>query len=87
MMDIWTIPFIIVVITIIAIGVISAQKSSRAAIGFLNERDAEIPKVIENHPYTLNPIFWIILVAALFIGIIIFYYAFSSGLRFNKAIL
>lgn len=76
-MDIWTIPFAIVVIIICAIGIISARKSSRATAGFLNERDAEMPKAIENHPFTLNPILWIIMVATLFIGIIIFYYAFS----------
>ena len=76
-MDIWTIPFGIVVIIICAIGIISARKTSQAASGFLNERNAEIPKAIEDHPFTLNPILWIIMVAALFIGIIIFYYAFS----------
>ena len=79
-MDIWTIPFIIVVIIICAISLISAQKSNRAATGFLNEKDAEMPKAVENHPFTLNPILWIILVAALFIGIIILYYAFSYGI-------
>ena len=79
MMDIWTIPFIIVVITIITISVISVQKSSRAA-GILNEKDAAISKVVEDHPFTLNPILWIILVAALFVGIIILYYAFSYNL-------
>ena len=76
-MDIWTIPFGIVVIIICAIGIISARKSSRTAAGFLNERDAELPKAIEDHPFTLNPIIWVIMVAALFIGIIIFYYAFT----------
>lgn len=79
-MDIWTIPFAIVVIIICAIGIASAQKSNRAATGFLNERDAEMPKAIEDHPFTLNPILWIIAVAAIFIGIIIFYYAFSFGI-------
>ena len=76
-MDIWTIPFIIVVIIICAISIISAQKSRRASVGLLNERDAEMPKAVEDHPFTLNPILWIIMVAALFIGIMILYYAFS----------
>ena len=76
-MDIWTIPFSIVVIIICAISILSVQKSRRAAAGILNERDAEMPKAVEDHPFTLNPILWIIMVAALFIGIIILYYAFS----------
>ncbi|QUW21720.1 hypothetical protein JSQ81_18370 [Sporosarcina sp. Marseille-Q4063] len=75
-MDIWTIPFIIVVIIISTICILSVQKSSRA-VGILNEKDAAMPEAIEDHPFTLNPIFWIILVATLFVGIIIFYYAFS----------
>ena len=33
---------------------------------------------IEEHPFTLNPIIWIVLVAVFFIGIVIFYYAASS---------
>ena len=75
-MDIWTIPFIIVVIIISTISVLSVQKSNRA-VGILNEKNAEMPKAIEDHPFTLNPIFWIILVATLFVGIIILYYAFA----------
>ena len=37
-MDIWTIPFIIVVIIICIISILSVQKSSRA-VGILNEKD------------------------------------------------
>lgn len=75
-MDIWTIPFIIVVIIISVISILTVKKTSRA-VGILNEKDARMPKAVEDHPFTLNPIFWIILVAALFVGIIILYYAFS----------
>ncbi|WP_172369847.1 hypothetical protein [Sporosarcina jiandibaonis] len=75
-MDIWTIPFIVVVIIIIAICIATVKKTSRA-VGILNEKDAAIPKAVEDHPFTLNPIFWIILVASMFIGIMILYYAFA----------
>jgi hypothetical protein len=78
-MDIWTIPFIIVVIIIITICIFAVKKTSRA-VGILNEKNAPIPEAVEDHPFTLNPIFWIILVAALFVGIIILYYAFSYNL-------
>jgi hypothetical protein len=78
-MDIWTIPFIIVVIIIITICILAFKKTSRA-VGILNEKNAEIPEAVEDHPFTLNPILWIILVAALFVGIIILYYAFSYNL-------
>jgi hypothetical protein len=40
-------------------------------------KDSQVPEAIEEHPYTLNPIFWVILVATFFIGIVIFYYATS----------
>ena len=75
-MDIWTIPFIIVVIVICTICAVSVRKTERTA-GILNEKNAEIPDAIEEHPFTLNPILWIILVSAIFVGLIILYYAFS----------
>ncbi len=75
-MAIWTIPFTIVVIIICLISVVSARKTNKAS-ALVTGKDSEIPEVIEDHPFTLNPIFWIILIATVFTGIVIVYYATS----------
>ncbi|BAQ10346.1 hypothetical protein OXB_1875 [Bacillus sp. OxB-1] len=77
-MDIWSIPLAIVVLIITAITIWSVRKW-RSFDPVVNGKDSPIPEAIEEHPYTLNPIFWVILVAVFFIGIVIFYYAFSSS--------
>jgi quinol-cytochrome oxidoreductase complex cytochrome b subunit len=76
-MDIWTVPMIIVVLIICMIGLASVRKMHQVD-AVVKGQDSAIPKAIEEHPYTLNPIIWIILIAAFFIGIVIFYYATSS---------
>ncbi|MBE1553635.1 hypothetical protein [Sporosarcina limicola] len=76
-MDIWTIPLIIVVIIICMIGFASVRKWNKVE-HVVNGQDDAIPEAIEEHPFTLNPILWVILIATLFTGIVIFYYATSS---------
>jgi hypothetical protein len=76
-MDIWTVPLLIVVAIICAIGFASVRKWNKAD-RVVNGHDSSIPAAIEDHPFTLNPIIWVILVATLFTGIVIFYYATSS---------
>lgn len=77
-MDIWIVPMVIVVVIICAIALASTRKSHRAnALG--NGQDSAIPKAIEEHPFTLNPIIWVIAVAGIFMFIVIFYYATSSS--------
>ncbi|CAM3095688.1 hypothetical protein FITA111629_03120 [Filibacter tadaridae] len=77
MLDIWTIPLIIVIFLICAIGIVAARKSSKANVAGSGQ-DSAIPEMVEDHPFALNPILWILLVATAFIGIVIFYYAASS---------
>ena len=77
-MDIWSVPMIIVVAIICAIGLASVRKWQRAD-AVVDGQDSAIPKAIEEHPFTLNPIIWVILVAAAFMFIVIFYYATSSS--------
>lgn len=77
-MDIWIVPMIIVVAIICTIALVSARKMHRANAS-VNGQDSAIPKAIEEHPFTLNPIIWVIAVAAIFIFIVIFYYATSSS--------
>ena len=74
-MAIWTIPLIFVTLLICLISYLSVRKSSKARA--MVEGRTEINETIENHPFTLNPVIWIILIAAFFIGIVIFYYATS----------
>ena len=76
-MDIWTGPLIVVVLIICMIGIASVRKWHRAD-AVVDGQDSAIPEAIEDHPFTLNPIIWVILVAAFFMGIVIFYYATSS---------
>lgn len=75
-MDIWTVPLIFVILLILLIGLLSIRKW-RNMDPVVHGKDSSIPDAIEEHPYTLNPIFWVILVATFFIGIVIFYYATS----------
>lgn len=75
-MDIWTVPLIFVVLLILMIGFLSIRKWKKVD-AVLQAKDNPIPEAIEEHPFTLNPIFWVILVATFFTGIVIFYYATS----------
>lgn len=74
-MDIWAGPLIVVTIIICLIAALSVRKSSK--LGSLTKGRDEVSEVIEEHPFTLNPIIWVILVASGFMGIVIFYYAAS----------
>lgn len=76
-MDVWTVPFIIVVLVICIISFIAVKKWNKVTV-VVDGQDDQISGPIEEHPFTLNPIIWIVLVAVFFIGIIIFYYAASS---------
>ncbi len=76
-MDVWMVPLITVVFIICIIGFISVKKWNKAGV-VVEGRDNQISDPIEEHPFTLNPIIWIVLVAVFFIGIVIFYYATSS---------
>ncbi len=75
MFDIWAIPIGVVVALIVIIGVLSIRKKpDYNPEGVLNRQDRSVAKPIEDHPFTLNPILWVILLAALFAVIVIFYY-------------
>lgn len=76
-LSVWITPFVIVAILIVGITVYGIRKTSEANV-LVDGRD-EISKTIEEHPFTLNPIIWIIFVATVFIGIVIAYYAWDLG--------
>ncbi|GKV67638.1 hypothetical protein NCCP2716_01360 [Sporosarcina sp. NCCP-2716] len=75
MFDIWMVPIAVVIAVIVLIGLFSVlKKPAYNPEGVLNRQDRSVAEPIEDHPFTLNPILWVILVAALFVGIIIMYY-------------
>ena len=75
MFDIWMVPVLIVIAIMALIVVLSIRKKPETnPEGILNRQDRSVAKPIEDHPFTLNPIIWVILVAVLFMGIIIMYY-------------
>ncbi|PIC81537.1 hypothetical protein CSV75_07130 [Sporosarcina sp. P18a] len=71
MWDIWLWPMVFVTVIMLGIGIAGVGKMSRAFQ--LNEKD-RIPNVVAKHPFTMNPLLWIIIIASVFIFIIIFYY-------------
>lgn len=71
MFDIWLWPMVFVSAIMLAICLAGLRKSSRALQ--LSERD-QIPNAAANHPFTMNPLLWIIFVASVFTFIVIFYY-------------
>ncbi|MFS0574427.1 hypothetical protein AB1K83_02200 [Sporosarcina sp. 179-K 3D1 HS] len=77
-MDIWSIPMAIVVLIITMI-TIRAVRKWQSVDPVVKGHDSSIPEAIEEHPFGLNPIIWVILVVTIFIGIVIFYYAFTSS--------
>lgn len=76
-LTVWVMPFLIVSFLLVWITVSSIRKTSKLA-SLTDGRD-EISENVEEHPFTLNPIIWIILIASIFMGIVIVYYAASIG--------
>lgn len=77
MIDIWTIPLILVILLICAIGYGATRKGAEAAPN-REGRDRAVPNAVQQHPFTLNPVMWVIFIFLLFMGIVIFYYSASS---------
>ncbi|MDN4608946.1 hypothetical protein P5G49_15905 [Sporosarcina sp. F6_3S_P_2] len=75
-MAIWIVPLAIVFIIIGIIGWRAVRVWDTAVV--LNEKDQRVADAVEDHPFTLNPIIWVIGVAALFILFVIFFYWASS---------
>lgn len=71
MWDIWLWPMVIVTVIMLAIGAAGVRKTTRSFQ--LNEKN-RIPDAAAEHPYAMNPLLWIIIVAAAFIFLVIFYY-------------
>lgn len=74
-MDIWTGPLIVVVLIICLISIAAVRKMSKKEP--VVDGRSVVNEAIADHPFTLNPILWIILVASGFMGIVIIYYATS----------
>jgi hypothetical protein len=77
-MAIWIFPLAIVFVIIGIIGWKAVRKWDTIAATSFSEMDDRIPEAVEDHPLSLNPIIWVIGVAALFILFVIFFYWASS---------
>ncbi|MGG0667201.1 hypothetical protein [Sporosarcina koreensis] len=77
-MAIWIFPLAIVFVIIGLIGWRAVRNWNTMATASFNDQDHSIPEAIEDHPFSLNPIIWVIGVAALFILFVIFFYWASS---------
>jgi hypothetical protein len=77
-MAIWIFPLVIVFGIIGFIGWKAMKTWDAIAATSFEEQDHRIPKAVEEHPFTMNPVIWIIAVAALFILFVIFFYWASS---------
>ena len=73
----WLIPTLITSGIIILIGILSVRKTVKFDMQL--EREDIIPEKIAEHPFTLNPIIWIIFIALAFMGIVIVYYATTTA--------
>lgn len=76
-MSVWIMPLIIVTFILSWITIASIRKTTKLS-SLTSGRD-EISETVEEHPFTVNPIIWIILVATVFVGIVITYYAANIG--------
>lgn len=77
-MAIWIFPLIIVFVIIGFIGWKAVRNWDAIAATSFNEQDHNVNEAVEDHPFTLNPIIWVIGVAALFMLFVIFFYWASS---------
>ncbi|MCM3710103.1 hypothetical protein [Sporosarcina luteola] len=77
-MAIWIIPLGIVFVIIGVIGWKAVSKWDAIAATSFDPQDHRIEEAVEDHPFSLNPIIWVIGVAALFILFVIFFYWASS---------
>lgn len=70
----WLYPTIFVVIILCLVGYILTVRVGHGIEQSGRERDSEVPKEIQEHPFLLNPIILSYVVFGIFTGIIIFYY-------------
>ncbi|PIC64373.1 hypothetical protein CSV79_07030 [Sporosarcina sp. P13] len=71
MWDIWLWPMVITSGIMILVCIAGIRKSNQSMQ--LSETN-RIPETAAEHPFTMNPLLWIILIASFFIFIVIFYY-------------
>lgn len=67
----------LIFVTLIMSWISIASMYKARKMGHQVEGRTEIGEAIEEHPFTLNPIVWVIIIASLFVGFTIVYYAAS----------
>jgi len=77
-MDIWTWPLLIVVTLISAIALYATWSIMKFEDRRQQVNDSPVSQAVKQHPYSMNPIVWVLMAALIFISIVIAYYAASS---------
>ena len=79
-MGIWTWPLLGVIFIICAIGFVMTRRIMVFERKRGQTNDTPIPVAVKDHPFTLNPILWVLVAALVFVSILIgYYYATSSS--------
>lgn len=77
-MGIWTWPLLGVILIISAIGFYSTLSIMKFENRRQQANDSPVSQAVKEHPYTMNPVVWVLVAALVFISVIIAYYAASS---------
>jgi formate hydrogenlyase subunit 3/multisubunit Na+/H+ antiporter MnhD subunit len=77
-MGIWTWPLLGVILIISAIGFYSTLSIMKFENRRKQVNDSPVSQAVKEHPYTMNPVVWVLVAALVFISVIIAYYAASS---------
>ncbi|MEK4228555.1 short-chain dehydrogenase [Solibacillus sp. FSL H8-0538] len=78
-MGIWLYPAIFVVLIICIVAYYLTVSVAHNVEDSGREMDTPIPESLKNHPFILNPIILMYIIAGLFSGIMIFYYWSTSS--------
>lgn len=77
-MGMWTWPLLGVIFIISAMGFYATWRIMVFERRRQQAHDAPVPKSVKEHPFVLNPIIWVYLVATVFVvSLLIFYYMTS----------
>lgn len=77
-MDFWTYPLLVVITIISAIGLYGTWSIMKFENRRQQATDSPVSHAVKEHPFSMNPIFWVFVAATVFISIVIAYYAASS---------
>lgn len=77
-MSIWTWPLIGAIVIIGSISFIATRRIMTLETRRAQNNDTPVSQAVKDHPYTMNPIFWVYAVALIFISLVILFYATTT---------